>query len=74
MEGLALAHLAHGLVHGGDDRGRERLGDVADAEPDHAGVGMLGLIRADAPADLRKQVRSGKLGVMLGDARHVGGR
>ena len=33
--------------------------DVADAEADHVRVGMRGLIRADAPADLGEQVACG---------------
>src|SRR5205807_856056 len=56
-----------------DDRRRERLGDVADAEPDHLGVGVRGLIRADAPTDLGEQVARGQLGVVLVDAGHRGG-
>ena len=42
VERLALAHLVDRGVHRLDDRGRERLGDVADAEADHLRVGMRG--------------------------------
>ena len=72
---LALAHLVDGLVHRRDDRGRERLGDITDTEPDHFRVGMRGRVRADAPANLRKQIARRKLRVVLVDTCHGrGGR
>ena len=37
VERVAAGHLVDGLVHRLDDRGRQRLGDVADAHADDLG-------------------------------------
>jgi hypothetical protein len=73
-ERLAPRHLVDRRVHRLDDRRREWLGDVADAEPDDVGVGVRGLVGADAAPDLGEQIACGQLGVMLVDARHGRGR
>src|SRR5690606_17198047 len=57
-------------MHRLDDRGREWLGDVADAEADHLRVGVGSLVRAYAPADLREQVAGGEFCEALVDTGH----
>ncbi len=68
-ERLALAHLVDGGVHRLDDRGRERLGHIADAEADDLRVGVRRRVRAHATTDLGEQITRRQLGVVLVDTR-----
>jgi hypothetical protein len=69
-ERLALRHLIDGRVHGRDAGGRQRLGDVADAEPDHLGLRVRVGVGLHAARDLGEQVAGLELEVMVVDAGH----
>ena len=67
VERLAHGHFVHGLVHGGDDGGRQRLGHVADAAADEAfgGFGIRVAKRLHAPADFGKQITGFELEIIV---------
>ena len=55
-EAVGGGHLVDGLVHGLDDGGAERLGDVADTERDDVGLGVHHLEGVDLLGDVGEQV------------------
>jgi len=55
-EALGGGHLVNSLVHGFDDGGTERLGDVADAEGDDVSLGVHHLEGVDLLGDVGKQI------------------
>ena len=70
MERLAGRLVVDGLVEGGDHGGRERLGDVADAEADDLRLGMGLLVGLDAMGDFGEQIGCLNLQVVFIDADH----
>ena len=70
VECLLHAHFADRLVHRFDDGGRQRAGDVADAQTDDVRIGMRGAVRLHAASDFRKQVRTRQTGKIIVDMKH----
>jgi hypothetical protein len=73
LEGLAHGHFVHCLVHGGNGRGRQRFGDVADAAADEAfgGFGVRVAKCFDAPGDLGKEITGFELEKIVVKECHV---
>jgi len=61
-------------VEGGGADGRERLGDVADAEADDGLLRIRGDVGADALGDVGEEIGGLELGVVFVDADHGVGR
>ena len=59
-ERRGMGQLVGGAVHGLDDSGTERAGDVADAQRDHVGSRMGGAEGIDALGHVGKQVVVGQ--------------
>ena len=55
-EAVGGGHLVNGTVHGLDDGGAERLGDVADAERDDVGLGVHHTEGVDLLGDVGEEV------------------
>ena len=72
MEVLPPRLVVHRPVERGDDRRRERLGDVADAEADDLRLGVGGLVGGDSVGDLREKVGGLDLRIVLVDVQHGG--
>ena len=72
FEGFARGHFVHGLVHRGDDGGRQRLGHIADAAADEAFGGFRIRVakRLHAPADFGKQIAGFEFEIIVVEKCH----
>ena len=67
-----MAHLVDGVVHGRDDRRRQRFGDVTDSQSNHVGVGVGLDERVDPATDFGKEVAGLELQIVVVELGHRG--
>ena len=70
LEGGALGHFVRRGVHRLDAHGRERFGDVTDAEADDGLRRIGGNVGAHALGDIAEEIGGLELGVVFVDANH----